>query len=218
LTDRAGQDIDATDPEQSFLPGLRLDFFFDYSFIPSEELTTDAEVVFSVSVGQQAEVPYPDKASGQDMEEEPADKLLGLEHHGLLAIMVRIISPEEGNLTVPDGEEAVIADGDSVGISTQVLQDPLGASEGRFAIDDPFFMVEWPPEGFEVSALERTEAAGKDDLPALEGRSRNLPLNKDDRTLTGRKNPLRQDTQRPPSADRPPPVTMQWRWGWSMRF
>jgi len=170
LTDRAGQDIDATDPEQSFLPGLRLDFFFDYSFIPSEELTTDAEVVFSVSVGQQAEVPYPDKASRQDMEEEPADKLLGLEDHGLLAVMICIISPEEGNLAVPDGEEAVIADGDSVGISTQVLKDPLGAIEGRFAIDDPFFMVEWPPEGFEVSGiLEMTEAAGKDQLPALEG-------------------------------------------------
>jgi len=169
LTDRTGQDIDATDPEQSFLPGLRLDFFFDYSFIPSEELTTDDKVVFSVSVGQQAEVPYPDKASRQDMEEEPADKLLGLEQHGLLAIMVRIISPEEGNLPIPDGEEAVIADGDSVGISTQVLQDPLDASEGRFTIDHPFFMVERPPEGFELSGiLERTEMAGKDQLPALE--------------------------------------------------
>jgi hypothetical protein len=144
-----------------------MDFFFDYSFIPSEELTTDAEVVFSVSVGQQAEVPYPDKASRQDMEEEPADKLLGLEQHDLLAVMVRIISPEEGNLAVPDGEEAVIADGDSVGISTQVLQDPLGASEGRFAIDHPFFMVERPPEGFEVSGT--FELVGKDQLPALEG-------------------------------------------------
>jgi hypothetical protein len=64
LTDRAGQDIDVTDPEQLFLPGLRPDFFFDYRFIPSEELPTDAEVIFSVSVGQQAEVTYPHKASG----------------------------------------------------------------------------------------------------------------------------------------------------------
>jgi len=169
LADRTGQDIDATDPEQSFLPGFRPDLFFGYGFIPSEELPTDAEVVFSVSVGQQAEVPYPDKASRQDMEEEPADKLLGLEYHGLLAVMVRIISPEEGNLAVADGEEAVIADGDSVGISAQVLQDPLDASEGPFAIDHPFFVVERPPEGFELSGiLERTERAGKDQLPALE--------------------------------------------------
>ena len=93
MTDRTGQDIEVTDPEQLFWPGLRPDFFFDYSFIPSEELTTGAEVVFSVSVGQQAEVPYPDKASGQDLEEEPADELLGLEYHGLLAVVVRIISP-----------------------------------------------------------------------------------------------------------------------------
>ena len=170
MADRTGQDIDATDPEQSFLPGFRPDLFFGYGFIPSEELPTDAEVVFSFSVGQQAEVTYPNKASGQDMEEEPADKFLGLEQHGLLAIMVRIISPEEGNLTVPDGEEAVIADGDSVGIPTQVLQDPLDATEGRFAIDHPFFVVERPPEGFEVfGILELTEATGKDQLPAVEG-------------------------------------------------
>jgi hypothetical protein len=102
------------------------------------------------------------------MEEESTDKLLGLEDHGLLAVVVRVISPAEGNLTVPDGEEAVIADGDSVGISTQVLQDPPGASERRFAVDHPFFMVERPDEGFEVSGiLEQAELAGKDQLPAL---------------------------------------------------
>jgi hypothetical protein len=168
LTDRTGQDIDATDPEQLFLPGLRPDFFFGYSFSTFEDLPTEAEVVFSVSVGQQAEVTYSNKASGQDMEEEPADKLLGLEPHGFLAVLVLIISPTEGNLTVPDGEEAVIADGDSVGISTQVLQDPLGAIEGRFAIDHPFFMVERPDEGCEVSGiLEQADLAGKDQLPAL---------------------------------------------------
>jgi len=38
--------------------------------------------------------------------------------------------------------------------------------------------------------------------------SRNLPLNNDDITLTGMKNPLRHDTQRS-SEDKPPPVTTQ---------
>ena len=39
FTDRAGQDIDATDPEQLFLPGLRFDVFFGYGITTSEHLT-----------------------------------------------------------------------------------------------------------------------------------------------------------------------------------
>ena len=102
------------------------------------------------------------------MEEEPADKLLSLEPHGLLAVLVRIISPTEGDLAIPEGEEAVIADSDSVGISAQVLQDPLGAGEGRFAIDYPLLMVERSEKGFEIlGILERAEPAEKDQLPAL---------------------------------------------------
>jgi len=57
----------------------------------------------------------------------------------------------------------VIADGDSVGISAEVLKDPFGATEGWFAIDDPLFVVEVFSEGFEVFGIfERTEVVGKD--------------------------------------------------------
>jgi hypothetical protein len=59
----------------------------------------------------------------------------------------------------------VIADGDSVSISAQVLKDTLEAIEGRFAIDDPLLVVEVFSEGFEVSGIfEMTETAGKDQI------------------------------------------------------
>jgi hypothetical protein len=103
------------------------------------------------------------------MKEESADKLVGLEGHGLLPVMVCIIPPSEGNLAVLEGAEAVITDGDSMGISAEVLKDPLGAIEGRFAIDDPLLMVEMPPEGFEVAGiLEMAEMGGKGQIPSLE--------------------------------------------------
>ncbi len=71
-----------------------------------------------------------DKTWRQDMKKEPADKLVGLEGHRLLAVRVGIIPPEEGDLAVLDGEEAVISDGDPMGISAEVLKDALGAIEG----------------------------------------------------------------------------------------
>ena len=104
------------------------------------------------------------------MKQEPSDKLIGLEGHGFLMVMVGIISPEEGNLAVLEGEDAVIADGDSVGISAEVLKDPLGAIEGRFAIDDPLLTVERSLKGLEVSRIfEMTETVGKKEIPFLEG-------------------------------------------------
>jgi hypothetical protein len=57
-----------------------------------------------------------------------------------------------------DIEDAVIADGDPVGISAEVLKSPFEAIEGRLAIDDPLFMIELAPESLEV--LGRFEMAG----------------------------------------------------------
>ena len=112
---------------------------------------------------------YANIACRQNMKEESSDKLVGLEGHGLLPVMVGIIPPEEGNLAVLEGEEAVITDGDSMGISAEVLKGPLGAMEGRFAVDDLLFPVEMPPEGLEVCRiLEMVEMGGKDQIPSLE--------------------------------------------------
>jgi hypothetical protein len=103
------------------------------------------------------------------MKQEPADKLVGLEGHGLLMVMVGIIAPEEGNLAVLEGEEAVIADGESVGVSAEVGKDPLGAIEGGFAVDDPLLAVERPLKGLEVSGIfEMTERVGKKEIPFFE--------------------------------------------------
>ena len=103
------------------------------------------------------------------MKKEPSDELVSLERHGLLTVVVCIISPSKGNIAVLDGEDAVIADRDPVSISAEVLKDPLGAIEGRFAIDDPLRMVELSSEGVEVAGiLEITDTAGECELSPFE--------------------------------------------------
>jgi hypothetical protein len=63
----------------------------------------------------------------------------------------------------------VIADGDPVGISAQVLKNTFGAIEGLLAIDDPLLVVEVFSEGFEVSGIfEMTETVGEDKILRLE--------------------------------------------------
>ena len=102
------------------------------------------------------------------MKQKPSDELVSFEGHGFLTVMVGLIPPEEGDGAVSDGEDAVSSDRDPMGISAEVLKDPLGAIEGWLAIDDPLFMVEMPPEGLEVCGiLEMTEVGGKDQVPPL---------------------------------------------------
>jgi hypothetical protein len=64
------------------------------------------------------------------MKEEPSDELLSLEGHDLLAVLVCIILPYEGDMAVTDVEDAVIGDGDPVGISAEVLKDSFNPIEG----------------------------------------------------------------------------------------
>ena len=72
-------------------------------------------------------------------------------------------------MAVTDVEDAVIADRDPVGISTEVLKDPLDAIEGGLAIDDPLHMVEVFSEGFQVSGIfEMTETVGEYQIIRLE--------------------------------------------------
>jgi len=66
-------------------------------------------------------------------------------------------------------EEAVIADGDPVSISAQVLKNTFGAIEGGFAIDDPLLMIELVPEYLKaLGLLEMADTAGEDKSIRLE--------------------------------------------------
>jgi hypothetical protein len=111
-------------------------------------------------------------------------------------------------------KDAIIADGNPAGISAEVLKNTFGATEGRFAIDDPLLFIELFSEDLEVAwLLEMTDTARENKITSFKQClrwSRNLPLNNVYVTLTWMKNLLRHDTQRSPSEDSPPPVTMQW--------
>ncbi len=73
-------------------------------------------------------------------------------------------------MAVTEGEDTVIADGDPVGISAEVLKDTFGALEGRFAIDDPLLGGKGFSEGFGVCGIfEMMETVGKDQFIFFEG-------------------------------------------------
>ena len=94
---------------------------------------------------------YPHKAIWQYMKKKPSDELIRRETHGLLAVIVGIIPPAERDPVAPVGKDTVVADRDPVGISPEILENTRGATERRFAINDPLLFVEVFPEKIEVA-------------------------------------------------------------------
>ena len=94
---------------------------------------------------------YPHITFGQNVKQEPSDKFICFERHGLLAVIIGIIPPEKRDMAIPNGEDAVIADGDPVGISAEVLKNAFGTIKGRFAVDNPLLFIELLPEKIEVA-------------------------------------------------------------------
>ncbi len=53
------------------------------------------QMLGAVAVGEQPEMADPHEALGEDMQEEPADKLLGGEVHGFGLIAMGVVAPSE---------------------------------------------------------------------------------------------------------------------------
>ena len=87
-----------------------------------------------------------------------------------MLIPVSIITPAKRNGAVFSRQDTVIADGDSVGISAEVLKYPFGPVERRLAVDDPFLMVKPPSEPLKhMRFLQMTDTAGEDKIPCFNG-------------------------------------------------
>ena len=112
-----------------------------------EQAAAEGELLLAVAAGEEAEVADVVEVFGQDMEQEAADELFGGEGQGLEAAVMAVVAPAEADLTVLDGEEAVVGDGDAVGVAAEVVEDLVGAGEGALGVDDPLGLA----EGLEVA-------------------------------------------------------------------
>ena len=75
--------------------------------------------------------------------------------------MVGGVTPAKGNLAVGQSDQAMIGDGNAVGIATEILQYVLGSAEGWFGVDDPVFAEKRTQPGREELGMgERREFSG----------------------------------------------------------
>ena len=81
-----------------------------------------------------------------------------------------VVAPAEADLTVLDGEEAVVGDGDAVGVLAEVVEDLVGAGEGGLGVDDSLGLAEGlEVAGEGVGVVERGEGVAELEPAGAEG-------------------------------------------------
>ena len=89
------------------------------------------------------------EAGGKDVEEKAPQELFHRQGEEALLVSVGGVPPAEGDLVTGPRDEAMVGDGDAMVVGAQVVEDILGAAEGRLAVDDPLVAEQGAQEGGE---------------------------------------------------------------------
>ena len=73
---------------------------------------------------------HPHEAFGDDVEQEAANELLGIERHQFTPILVFSITISEGDFTVVDRADAIIGERHAVSVATEIIEDMGGRAKG----------------------------------------------------------------------------------------
>src|SRR5882672_10417992 len=110
------------------------------------------------------------------MKEEAAEELDGVESERFFDAAVAVILPAEADAALFDLEQAVIGDGNAVGVAAEIVDDLGGAAEGTLGIDDPAAVrgkVQPAPEGWRIG--EPGQIAKEGELTLLKGFEQCIP-------------------------------------------
>ena len=101
-----------------------------------EQLTRSRDVLGAPAIGEEAVVPNAVEPVGQDVDQETADELVGVERHELVASVSlgSVILPFEGHALAVEGDEAAVGDRDPVRVAGQVGEHRAGSAKRRFSI------------------------------------------------------------------------------------
>lgn len=122
-----------------------------------EQFTGLSQAIVADGVGEKAVVSNAVESLWQDVDEETADELAGIEGHSFVAVSLfgPVIFPLEGDAVIILGDQAGVGDGDAMGISGEVSQHHLGPVEGSFGIEVPLEFAKGLDELGEVNRVSK---------------------------------------------------------------
>ena len=110
--------------------------------ISGQQCSRQRQKLSTEAVGEQAEVADAHEAFWQHVKEEAAQELRSLESHGTLPAAMGIVLPSEGDLLAVESDQAVVGDGDAVGVTAEIAQHLRGSAHGLLGIDHPVLSMD----------------------------------------------------------------------------
>ena len=101
------------------------------------------QLLLAMRIGKESVVANAVEPAWENVQEKSPDELVCREGHGLLLIVVAIVSPGEFHITTFDIDDPMIGDGDPVRVAADIVHHLLWSGEGRFSVDDPFQVSHW---------------------------------------------------------------------------
>ena len=117
-----------------------------------QEFAAVLDHLLATAVGEESKISDLDKAAGEYMKEEAANKLDRLQGHLFDLIAVLRVSPTEMNPAIFQVQQATVGNRYSVRVSRQILQDMLWTAERGLGVDDPVFVAE---RGYKLRETDR---------------------------------------------------------------
>ncbi len=139
-----------------------------YDLGDTQQSPTECQVFVAVAIRKDAVVANAHEASRQHMHEETSQELGAFQAHDFRLALVGIIFVVEGDSLVVHVNKALIRDGDSMRVASQIFQDLLGTAEGAFGVNHPVLADRLIEQLFERSGVrERLEMAEELELARL---------------------------------------------------
>ena len=89
------------------------------------------------------------------VEQEATQELRNRDRQGSFLVAMGGVAPAKGDLVLVERDQAVVGNGDAMGVAAEVLQNMFGTSEGWFAVDDPLMTEQWPQECSRLRTIGR---------------------------------------------------------------
>ena len=100
---------------------------------------------------------------GQDVDQEAADKLVGVERRELVAgvALGPVILPFESHALAVEGDEPAVGDSDPMRVARQVGEHSAGSAKRPLGIDHPFMLAQCGEVSFEGGRLGQGGLVGE---------------------------------------------------------
>ena len=96
----------------------------------AEKVKAERQQTGPLAISEKAKMPNADEAAGKRVEQEAAQELVQSQAQQSLFIFVSGVPPAKCDLTVAEGYQSAVRDGDAVSVSAEIPDDVLGPLAG----------------------------------------------------------------------------------------